>query len=114
MAAMPPVAKPAPPIRSRPMRSASRSMSREKLSWPCAIMAWLPTTTAWAVSMLREWLAASKPRMVAAIVAMPWWLALVMLRAMWRCVTCVISWASTEASSSGVAVMPTSPRYTPT
>jgi hypothetical protein len=38
----------------------------------------------------------------------------VMLRAMWRCVMCDISCASTEASSSRVVVIAISPRCTPT
>ena len=38
----------------------------------------------------------------------------VMLRAMWRCETCDISCASTEASSSRVAVIAIRPRWTPT
>ena len=34
IAAMPPGEKPAPESSEKPMRSASRSMSREKFSWP--------------------------------------------------------------------------------
>ena len=37
-----------------------------------------------------------------------------MARAMWRCVTCVSSWASTDANSSRLDVIAIRPRCTPT
>ncbi len=91
-------------------------MSREKLSWPCAASAWLPTIAAFAVSapLLPALLATTRPASIAARLSSDWRLALPMLRAMWRCVMCDISCASTEASSSRVAVSAIRPRFTPT
>ena len=112
---MPPGAKPEPDIRAKPTRSASRSMSREKLSCPCAASAWLPTTVALTASalLLPARLAASRPTTNAARLSKLWCLLLAMLRAMWRCVMCDSSCASTDASSSRVAVMAINPRCTP-
>ena len=111
---MPEGAKPAPESSWKPMRSASRSMSREKLSWPCTAAAWPPVITALAASVLLLREAASTPTIIAAMPISDWRLLLTMLRAMCRCVTCDSSWASTEASSSRVAVIAISPRCTPT
>ena len=63
---MPPGAKPAAIITWKPIRSASRSMSREKLSWLWMVAAWVPVTTALIASglLLRE--AASRPMISAA------------------------------------------------
>ena len=89
-------------------------MSREKLSWPCAIAACPPTMAACAASPLLARLAASMPSSMAARPTSDWRLALATLRAMWRCVTWDSSCASTEASSSRVPVIAISPRCTPT
>ena len=91
-------------------------MSREKLSCPCAARAWLPTTATCAVStlLLPDLLATTRPASMAARLSSDWRLALPMLRAMWRWVMCDISCASTEASSSRVAVIAIMPRFTPT
>ena len=103
IAAMPPGAKPAPVSTPKPMRSASRSMSREKLSWP-----WIDRRLAAGDHRVaprrrcRARLAASTPRIIAARPISDCRLLLAMLRAMWRCVTCDSSCASTEASSSRV------------
>ena len=71
-------------------------MSREKLSWPWTAAAWLPTMTACAASALWARLAASTPSTIAAMPTSDCRLELAMLRAMWRCVTCDISCASTD------------------
>ena len=91
-------------------------MSREKFSWPCAASAWLPTMAALAASalLLPARLAASTPTTSAARLSSVWCLLLAMLRAIWRCVMCDSSCASTEASSSREAVMAIRPRCTPT
>ena len=114
IAAMPPGAKPAAVITWKPTRSASRSMSREKLSWPWIAAAWVPATTALIASGLLLRAAASMPRTSAARPTSERFESPAMLRAMWRCVTCDISCASTEASSSRVAVIAIRPRWTPT
>ena len=90
-------------------------MSREKLSWPCTIAAWLPTITACVASPLPlpARLAASTPSSIAAMPTSDCRLELAMLRAMWRCETCDSSCASTEASSSRVGVAAIRPRCTP-
>jgi hypothetical protein len=59
-------------------------------------------------------LAASAPRIIAAMPISPWRWLLTMLRAMCRCVTCDISCASTDASSSRFEVTAIMPRCTPT
>ena len=112
--AMPPRSNPAAVITWKPTRSASRSTSREKLSCPWTVAACVPATTALIASglWLRE--AASRPSTIAARPTSERFESPVMLRAMWRCVTCDISWPSTEASSSGVVVSAISPRWTPT
>ena len=114
IAAMPPGAKPAFVITWKPTRSASRSTSREKLRAPWIVAAWVPATTAFIASglLLRE--AASRPRISAAMPTSVRFESPVMPRAMWRCVTCDISCASTDASSSREVVMAISPRCTPT
>ena len=89
-------------------------MSREKLSWPWTIAAWLPTRTACVASALWLRLAASTPSTIAAMPTSDCRLELAMPRAMWRCVTCDISCASTAASSSRLLVIAISPRLTPT
>ena len=63
---MPPGAKPAAIITWKPIRSASRSMSREKLSWPWMFAAWVPATTALIASGLLLRGAASTPMISAA------------------------------------------------
>ena len=111
---MPEGAKPAPASSWKPMRSASRSMSREKLSWPWIMPAWLPAMAALAALALLERLAAMMPISSAARPMIDWRLLLAMPRAMWRCVMWLSSCASTEASSSREAVMAIRPRWTPT
>ncbi len=111
---MPPGEKPAPVSTWKPMRSASRSMSREKLSWPWIEAAWPPVTTAATPSVLLARLAAITPMIIAARPISDWRLLLVMPRAMWRCVTCDSSCASTAASSSREPVSAIRPRCTPT
>ena len=114
IAAMPPGSNPADVMTWKPTRSASRSTSREKLSWPWIVAAWEPVTTAAIASGL--WLldAASMPRTSAASPTSERFESPEMLRAMWRCETCDISCASTEASSSRVVVIAIRPRWTPT
>ena len=46
--------------------------------------------------------ASSAPARLASI-SMPFWFCWVMPRAMWRCTTCPISWATTAASSDSLA-----------
>ena len=70
--------------------------------------------TACVASPLPLRLAASTPSSSAARPTNDCRLELAMLRAMWRCVTCDISWASTAASSSRLAVIAIRPRCTPT
>ncbi len=93
------------------MRSASRSMSREKFSWFCTASAWPPTISAWAASGLL--LAARAPRISAPIISGVCRPCCAISREMWRCVTWLSSCANTEASSSRVAVTPIRPRCTP-
>ena len=114
MRAMPAGENPASRSTEKPTRSASRSMSREKLSWPCTAAAWPPRIAACAASGLLPLEAASTPRIKPASASRLWRWLVVTLRAMWRCVTCVSSCASTEASSSAEAVRLISPRCTPT
>ena len=89
-------------------------MSREKLSWLCTAAACPPVINAlaaWPLELLL--LAASTPKIMAPIIqgaCALWW---AMLRAMWRWVTWLSSWPSTEASSSRLLTTPTSPRCTP-
>ena len=111
---MPPGVKPAATITWKPIRSASRSMSREKLSWPWIVAAWVPVTTALIASglLLRE--AASRPMISAARLTSERRELPVMLRAMCRCDTCDSSCPSTDASSSRVTVIAIRPRCTPT
>ena len=112
MRAMPDGANPAVLNTENPMRSASRSMSREKLSWPCTAAAWPPRMAACAASGLLR--AASTPRISPANASRPWRWLVVTLRAMWRCVTCDSSCASTDASSSADEVRLIIARCTPT
>ena len=114
MADMPAGANPAPAIVARPLRSASRSMSREKFSWACSMAACPPMMAACATSGLPARPATSRPSSMAAMLSVLLRDAADMLRAMWRRVTWASSCASTDASSSGVAVMAISPRCTPT
>ena len=106
-------AKPAWVITPKPTRSASRSMSREKLSWFCIAMAWLPMITACPASPLPLLVAAIMPSTSAASISGMSRLCLAMRRAMWRCVTCDSSCPSTVASSSRLSVTAISPRCTP-
>ena len=85
-------------------------MSREKLSWAWTIAAWPPTIAACAASALEARLATSRPNSIAAMPSVLLRELAVMLRAMWRRVMCDNSCASTEASSSGVAVSAISPK----
>ena len=89
-------------------------MSREKLSWPCTAAAWLPMIAACAASELLAREAAISPTIMPASASRLWRLLDVTLRAMWRCVRCVSSCASTEASSSALPVSAISARCTPT
>ena len=113
IADMPPGAKPALVSTPKPMRSASRSMSREKFNWPWIAAAWPPAIIALAASMWVLRVAASTPRIIAAAPISDWRFSIAIARAMWRCVTCDISCASTDASSSRVDVIAISPRCTP-
>ena len=89
-------------------------MSREKLSWPCTAAACPPRMAACAASGLPPLEAAKTPRIKPANASMLWRWLVVTLRAMWRCVMCVSSCASTEASSSAVLVRLISAKCTPT
>ncbi len=91
-------------------------MSREKLSWLWIAAAWPPAITAlaaFAPSGPRLRLAASTPRIVVTMPRIEACRLGAMLRAMWRCVMCDSSCASTEASSSREAVIAINPRCTP-
>ena len=78
-------------------------MSREKFSWPCTAAAWRrPPPPARRRRCRRGWPPARPGSAPARLSSVVRWL-LTMPRAMWRCVTCVSSCASTEASSSRVA-----------
>ena len=114
ISAMPPGAKPAFVITWKPTRSASRSTSREKLRPPWIDPACEPATTALIASGLLAREAASRPRTSAAMLTSERRVSPAMPRAMWRWVTCDISCASTEASSSRLVVMAIRPRCTPT
>ncbi len=107
--------KPAASSRWKPMRSASYSFSRVKL--------------------ICDWIASACPEAMAADVACPAddelerdaaiasarpasiissaFFCVAIERAMWRCVTCVISCASTAASSDSVCVRRMRPVFTP-
>jgi len=88
-------------------------MSREKLSWFCANIAWLPMIMAWPASALRLLPAAIIPRIRPAIISGICRPCRVMIREMWRCVTCESSCPSTVASSSRLPTTATSPRLSP-
>ena len=96
------------------MRSASRSMSREKFS--CAWMAapCPPMMAALARSTLLARLAAMMPSSSEATASSEACCCGAMLRAMWRCVTCESSCAMTLANWSRVVVMAIRPRCAPT
>ena len=85
-------------------------MSREKFNCPWAIAACPLAIAAPAASALPARAASSTPSSRPARLTMPTRLELPMLRAMWRCVTCVSSWAMTDASSSGCVVIAIRPR----
>ena len=93
------------------MRSASRSMSREKLSWFCTASACPPTISACPAFGLL--LAARAPSTMAPIISGVVRCCCAIRRAMWRCVTWLSSCAMTEASSSRLATTPIRPRCTP-
>jgi hypothetical protein len=88
-------------------------MSREKFSWPWIDAACEPAIAALAPSTLPARLAASTPRISEAMPIIVCFLLLAKLRAMWRCVMCDISCASTEPSSSREAVIAIRPRWMP-
>jgi hypothetical protein len=98
-------------ITPKPMRSASRSMSREKFSCCCSASAWLPAITA--APACGFLLAAMAPRIMAATISGRCCFSCSIRREMWRCVTWLSSCASTEASSSRLAVTLTRPRCRP-
>ena len=104
-------AKPAGSISPMPTRSASRSMSREKLSWFCRASACPPTTSACVAPGFL--LAAKAPSTIAPSSSGVWRLCCVSKREMCRCVTWLNSCAITEASSSRVPTTPIKPRCSP-
>ncbi len=108
---LPSGAKPAGSISPMPTRSASRSMSREKLSWFCRASACPPTTSACVAPGFL--LAASAPSTIAPSSSGVWRLCCVSKREMCRCVTWLSSCAITEASSSRVPTTPIKPRCSP-
>ena len=111
MPAKPSGAKPACVRMPKPMRSASRSMAREKLSC-CWITAACPPTAS-AAPACGFLLAAIAPSTIAASISGAWRSCWVSMRGMWRWVMWLISCASTEASSSRELTAPTSPVCSP-
>ena len=90
------------------MRSASLSMAREKFSWFCITAAGPPIMMAMAASGLR--VAARAPSSMEASISGVCLPCCAIMRAMWRWVMWLVSWAMTEASSSPLLTTPISPR----
>ncbi len=97
-----------------PTRSASASLARVKLIWlwaarPCAAVT-LPSTASLGRPVVAPIRIAASIAAAEARFARP---AFCSERAMWRCVTCAISCASTPASSASLRVAVTRPALTP-
>ena len=97
-----------------PTRSASASLARVKLIWLCAARPCAAVTPPSTASLGRPVVAPIRiAASIAAIDAMFARPAFCSERAMWRCVTCAISCASTPASSASLRVAVTRPAFTP-
>ena len=97
-----------------PTRSASASLARVKLIWlwaarPCAAVT-PPSTASLGRPVVAPIRIAASIAAIDAMFARP---AFCSERAMWRCVTCAISCASTPASSASLRVAVTRPAFTP-
>src|SRR5688572_23340432 len=97
-----------------PTRSASASLARVKLIWlwaarPCAAVT-PPSTASLGTPVVAPIRIAASIAAIEAMFARP---AFCSERAMWRCVTCAISCASTPASSASLRVAVTRPAFTP-